>query len=129
MSNSLDPKARALVCFDFDLTLTDAHLFRSVTEMIRSGASRERACMKAISYLDERGARGGARLWELIGALLMRGHGLAVCSFTAYPELAMALLQRGVRGARGGRGGKDPPRVHPRTPALANSILRPGPPT
>lgn len=100
MSELTTPSPRALVCFDFDLTLTDTHLFRLVTQMIQAGAAREQACMKGIAYLEERGPRGGERLWDLLYALLMRGHGLAVCTFTSYPELAMAMWQRGVKPLR-----------------------------
>ena len=100
MSDLRTESPRTLVCFDFDLTLTEEHLFRVVTQMIQSGAPRDEACMKAISYLDQRGPRGGERLWALLCQLLMRGHGLAVCSFTSYPELAMALWQRGIKRLR-----------------------------
>lgn len=92
--------SRTLVCFDFDLTLTDQHLFRAVTQMIQSGVDREQACLKAIKYLDERGPRGGDQLWSILSALLMKGHGVAICTFSSYPELAMALWQRGVKALR-----------------------------
>jgi len=100
MSRAQDQGARALICFDFDLTLTHEHMYRAVTQMIRAGAARERACYKAISYLKESGPYGGDALWELLFKLLSEGHGIAVCTFSAYPELPLALLQSGVRELR-----------------------------
>jgi hypothetical protein len=99
------PQERVLFCFDFDLTLTHQHLYQQVAQMILGGVSRERACMRAIQHLEERGARGGDQLWEVLTSLLVQGHGLAVCTFSAFPELPMSLLQRGAKElrARGAR--------------------------
>jgi hypothetical protein len=68
--------------------------------MIRAGADRERACHKAINYLKESGPYGGDALWDVLLKLLSNGHGLAICTFSAYPELPLALLQSGVRELR-----------------------------
>ena len=92
--------ARALICFDFDLTLTHEHIYHAVRQMIAQGARRDHACLRAAQLLERVGARGGEELWDTLYALLAAGHGLAVTSFTCFPELPMTLLSHGVRHLR-----------------------------
>lgn len=90
------PREPALVCFDFDLTLTHEHLYHAVRQQIAQGARRERACLLAAQRLARAGARSGEELWDTLHALLSAGHGVAVTSFTCFPELPMTLLAHGV---------------------------------
>ena len=87
---------RILLCLDFDLTLTQTHLFRYVVDMINGGFSREDALLRAIKLIDQQGPRGGEQLWETLAIWLTQGHGLVVTSYTSFPELPIALLSRGV---------------------------------
>jgi hypothetical protein len=91
---------RALVCFDFDITLTHEHIFKLISRMIEGGARRDHACLRAAQLLERVGPRGGAALWDALYALLSAGHGVAVTSFTCFPELPMTLLAHGVRELR-----------------------------
>ena len=75
--------------------------------MITSGVSRERACMRGLHHLEECGPRGGELLWDVIYELLKGGHGLAICTFSAFPELPTALLHRGVKALRARGAGRE----------------------
>ena len=89
-----------LLCLDFDLTLTHTHLFSYTAEAIRSGFSREDAIMRAIQVIEHQGVRGGERFWDILHLWLSAGHGLAITSFTSFPELPIALLSRGIAQLR-----------------------------
>ena len=91
---------RTLLCLDFDLTLTQTHLFRYVVDTIHGGFSREEALLRAIKVLDQQGPRGGIVLWQTLAIWLNHGHGLVVTSYTAFPELPIALLSRGIASLR-----------------------------
>ena len=85
-----------LLCLDFDLTLTQVHLFSYTAESIRSGFSREDSILRAIKLLDHQGPRGGEEFWDILYHWLAIGHGIAITSFTSFPELPIAFLSRGV---------------------------------
>ena len=89
-----------LLCLDFDLTLTQTHLFQYTASMIREGFDREEAILRAIRLMEHQGPRGGEELWSVLAMWLNHGHTLAVTSFTAFPELPIALLAKGVSKVR-----------------------------
>lgn len=89
-----------LICLDFDLTLTQLHTFHYVIDAIKGGFSREEAVLRAIRLLKSQGPKGGELLWQALAACLNRGHGVAITSFTAFPELAQALLASGLSTVR-----------------------------
>ena len=89
-----------LLCLDFDLTLTQTHLFQYTASMIREGFGREEAILRAIRLMEHQGPRGGEELWSVLAMWLNHGHALAVTSFTAFPELPIALLAKGVSKVR-----------------------------
>ena len=89
-----------LICFDFDLTLTQFHTFHYVLDSIRGGFSREEALLRAIRLITSQGPKGGELLWRAIATCLNCGHGVAITTFTAFPELAQALLVSGLSSVR-----------------------------
>ena len=89
-----------LLCLDFDLTITQTHLFRYTANAIHEGWSRQDAILRSIELYERQGARGGDDLWRTLYHWLSAGHGLAVTSFTAFPELVAAALTRGVAPMR-----------------------------
>ena len=89
-----------LLCLDFDLTLTLFHTFRYVIDSIGGGFSREDALLRAIKLIKRQGPKGGDELWKVLAVCLNRGHGIAVTSFTAFPELAQAMLASGLSSIR-----------------------------
>ena len=96
MTSPPSPQTRLLLCLDFDLTLTMTHLFQSTVRAIQGGYSREAALLFTLNQLKRQGPRGGERLWEVLFEWLEAGHGLAITSFTSFPELPSALLSWGV---------------------------------
>ncbi len=91
---------RLLLCLDFDLTLSKTHLFRYVVDAINGGFSREQALLRAIQVMNQQGPKGGELLWGQLAQFLKQGHGLVVTSYTAFPELPIALLAQGIRPFR-----------------------------
>ena len=91
---------QTLLCLDFDLTLTHLHLFSYTASMIRSGVRRDDALMNAIKLIDSHGPRGGEQFWSIMFQWLRAGHGLAITSFTSFPELPIAMLSRGIPSLR-----------------------------
>lgn len=89
-----------LLCLDFDLTLTQTHLFRYTVNAIHEGWSRQEAILRSIELYERQGARGGDALWRALHTWLSAGHGLAITSFTSFPELIAAALTRGVAPMR-----------------------------
>ena len=89
-----------LFCFDFDLTITTHHLFTSTAQKMALGFSREDACIQSIKEMRSQGIRNEERLWTLILRLLTHNHGIAVTTFTAFPELPLSFLNEGIRRAR-----------------------------
>ena len=87
---------RTLLCLDFDVTLTLNHLFQTTANAIINGYPRDRAILLTLELLEQQGPRGGHRLWEVLHLWLRSGHGIAVTSFTAFPELPSSLLAWGV---------------------------------
>ena len=93
-------ETRMLLCLDFDLTLTQTHMFHYVVEAINGGFSREDAVLRAIKIIRRQGPKGGKLLWSSIASWLDAGHGVAVTSYTSFPELPQALLSLGVSALR-----------------------------
>lgn len=91
---------RYLFCFDFDLTITKEHLHHYTQSLMSSHLTRDRSCLKAIQVLSHHGVKHEERLWECIYQILLQGHGLAITSFTAFPELPLAFLSKGIRNLR-----------------------------
>lgn len=91
---------RFLLCLDFDLTLSKSHLFRYVVDAINGGFSREQALLRAIQVMSRQGPKGGYELWGHLASFLSLGHGLAITSYTAFPELPISLLAQGIKPFR-----------------------------
>ena len=89
-----------LFCFDFDQTITCHHLFTLTAQKMNLGLNREEACIHSIQQMRDGGIRNSTRLWELIIRLLSKNQGLAITSFTSFPELPLAFLNEGIRLAR-----------------------------
>lgn len=98
--SSPSPSPRFLLCLDFDLTLSKSHLFHYVVDAMNSGFSREKSLLRAIQVMSQQGPKGGDELWKLLALFLKLGHGLVVTSYTAFPELPIALLAQGVKAFR-----------------------------
>ena len=89
-----------LFCFDFDQTITCRHLFTLTAQKMSLGLNRDEACIHSIQEMRNGGIRQSYRLWELILRLLSKNQGLAITTFTAFPELPLAFLNEGIRRAR-----------------------------
>ena len=50
--------------------------------------------------MSKQGPKGGHELWRHLAAFLSLGHGLAITSYTAFPELPINLLTQGVKPFR-----------------------------
>lgn len=89
-----------LFCFDFDLTITTRHLFTLTAQKMALGLNREDACIQSIRDMRAEGIRNPTRLWSIILRILSHNHGLAITTFTAFPELPLSFLNEGIRRAR-----------------------------
>ena len=95
-----NPSPRFLLCLDFDLTLSKSHLFHYVVDAMNGGFSREKALLRAMQIMSQQGPKGGDELWKQLASFLKRGHGLAITSYTAFPELPITLLAQGIKPFR-----------------------------
>ncbi|MAD61518.1 MAG: hypothetical protein CMH49_08415 [Myxococcales bacterium] len=91
---------RFLLCLDFDLTMSKSHLFHYVVDAMKGGFSREKALLRAMHIMSKQGPKGGDELWKQLASFLTLGHGLAITSYTAFPELPITLLAQGIKPFR-----------------------------